>query len=180
MKRFVPLGIILFLPLACVAADDFKPLSVKPGLWETKSTTDIGGAGPLIPEEALAKMTPAQRAQMEAAMKAHPINGSHTNTTKSCFTQDLLGKPMTFGQDKTTNCKFDVSRSSSSVQEIHIACGEGNTKSTGVMHIEAVDSENIKGSSEITGSSDGTHNSTIKVSFTSHRLSGDCGDLKPK
>ena len=41
---------------------------VKTGLWEVTSTGSMSGAPP-IPQDALARMTPEQRAQMEAAMQ---------------------------------------------------------------------------------------------------------------
>ena len=57
-----------------VAADSAKPadpikLNIKLGLWEIATQANISGAPP-IPEDALAKMSPEQRAHMQAAIEA--------------------------------------------------------------------------------------------------------------
>lgn len=51
-------GFIAALP---APAADNTPLKVKPGLWEMTSDSERSGAPP-IPPEALAKMSPEQRA----------------------------------------------------------------------------------------------------------------------
>jgi len=65
------------------------------------------------------------------------------------------------------------------VQEILFQCNDPAMKGSGTVRIEALDSENVKGTTEINGSMDGTHNTTIKSSFTAHRIGSDCGDVKP-
>jgi hypothetical protein len=65
----------LLCPLSAWAADDIRPFDAKTGLWETTSTMEMPGmpsmpAMPQIPPEQLAKMSPQQRAQVEAMLKA--------------------------------------------------------------------------------------------------------------
>jgi Protein of unknown function (DUF3617) len=62
--------------LACTAAvtalvqgADFTKPNIKPGLWEVTTNPKMSGQMP-IPEEQLAKMTPEQRARLQAAMQA--------------------------------------------------------------------------------------------------------------
>ena len=180
MKILLPAAMALLLPLVSLAADDYKPLNVKPGLWETKVTSDNAGL-PTIPDSVLANIPPEQRARIEENMKARQSQGPHTTTSKTCISQDRLDKPLTFGQEKPGGaCKYELTRSSASEQEIKIDCSSDRVKSHGTIHVQALDSENIKGESEIVASSDGTHNMTMKVSFTAHRLGSDCGDIKPK
>lgn len=169
---------VVALPLACLAADNYTPMNVKPGLWETKVTTELPNL-PQIPDEALAKMTPEQRERVEAAVKAQQSRGPQTNTEKSCLTAEQLAKPLMFQQVKS-NCKYDLVRSTRSQQEIHIACtGPNDLKSEGVIKLEAVDSENVKGSSQFTTTMNRANSTLLKASFTSHRVSGDCGSVKP-
>src|SRR5258708_40299104 len=97
MKSILLISIALLAPLTTWAAEDIKPFDRKPGLWETTSTTEMSGmpgmpAGmPQIPPEQLAKMTPQQRAQVEAMLKSRmgAAGGApQSNTSKVCLTAD--------------------------------------------------------------------------------------------
>ena len=98
MKTKLTLAFTLLMPLACLAADEFKPLGVKPGLWETSITTQAKGIPP-APADVMAKLTPQQRSQMEAATKARGGVGQQTRVTKSCVTADDLKKPFALNDD---------------------------------------------------------------------------------
>src|SRR5690348_14518665 len=66
-----------------------QPMNVKPGLWETTTTITVAGEMP-IPAEVLNRLTPEQRARMEARMKANSSGHTNTNTHKSCVTKEDL------------------------------------------------------------------------------------------
>lgn len=179
MRNAIFAGVILLAPLASWA-DDIKPLDVKLGLWESTMTNQMSGMPP-IPEEVLARLSPDQRAKMEAAMKARGAAGAQPRVTKSCLTKDTLAKAMTFGSEDNGACKRTVISSSSSKEEIRFECTDArtNVKSTGNLHLEALNSENIKGASQMS-SGDGTHNMNMQISFSSKWLSADCGDVGKK
>src|SRR5450432_307498 len=81
MKTTILCGLILITPFASFAAD-LKPFDAKLGLWEGTTTMETT-RGPAIPqkkpqisEETLAKMPPAQRAQVEAMITNSGAPGS--------------------------------------------------------------------------------------------------------
>ena len=178
MKTTILLGVALVWPLAFWAADNFQPLNVKPGLWETTMTNEMSGMPPM-PAEALARLTPEQRAKIEAAMKARAAQGAKTTVHKNCITKEQLAKPLKFGDESEKNCKYTFVTSSGSKQEIHVECTQGTMNSKGDVHVEAVNSENIKGSSQMSVG-DGGRTMNIKMGFTAKWIGASCGELKDK
>src|SRR5208283_3141677 len=81
VKTRILLVLAFLTPLTGWAVDPV-PMDVKLGLWETTMTnqTDISS---MIPPEVLSKMTPEQRAQMEAAVNGR--GGPRTNVSKHCI-----------------------------------------------------------------------------------------------
>ena len=183
MKSILIMSAALLAPLTTWAADDIKPFDGKPGLWETTSTTEMSGmtgtpAMPQIPPEQLAKMTPQQRAQVEAMMKSRmgAAGGApQTNTSKVCLTADSFKNALAMNQRE--NCTYKVTASSSSSQTIQMECTQGKTNMTGDMTVERVDSEHAKGNVVMKTSGEAAMN--IKMSFATKWLSADCGDVKP-
>lgn len=131
-------------------------------------------AMPQIPEEQLSKMTPQQRAQIEAMLKSR-MGGPRTSTGKTCLTKDSFKQALAMGQNE--NCTKKVVTSSSSMQNVHMECTQGKMAMTGDLLIERVDSEHAKGSMVMKASGDQPMN--MKMSFTTKWLSADCGDVKP-
>jgi hypothetical protein len=151
------------------AADTFHPLDVKPGQWESTMSVVTTGAPP-IPSDVLARMTPEMRAKMEERLKGKPI------ITKSCVKQEDLDKPLTMGHDDKA-CSRKLISSSSSKQEIHVECSREKTKSSGTILIEAMNSENVKGTVQMTSTTaDRTMN--IDSSFTAHWIGPTCSKEK--
>ena len=172
----ITLTTALLLPLACLAGDDFTPLDVKAGLWETTITPQAKGMPPL-PAQVMATLTPEQRAQAEASAKARGANGQQIRVTKSCRTSDDLKKPFALNEDAHAECKRTVVSSSATMEEVRFECSKGTVRSTGNIHVEAVSPESIKGSSQAT-SGDGMRTLDFKVSFTGRWLGADCGPFK--
>jgi Protein of unknown function (DUF3617) len=172
------LAIALSLPFACLAADDFKPLDIKPGLWETTITTQAKGIPP-APPEMMARLTPEQRAQTEAAAKARGGVGQQTRLVKSCMTADDLKKPFALSEDAHAMCTRTVIASSGTKADVHFECAKGQVRSFGDIHVEAVSPESTKGSSQYT-SQDAAHRLDAKVTFTGRWLGADCGPFTKK
>lgn len=175
MKNVLFIAIGVICPLASWAADNFTPLDVKTGLWESTVTNQMSGQLP-IPAEALARLTPEQRKQMEAVLSQRGGRGN-TATTKSCLTKEELSKPLTFNDTVKQNCKSTVIRSSGTEQEIRLDCSQGAMQGSATMHIQASDSENVKGTMQMNASG-GANKMAMQSSFTSKWLGADCGDLK--
>lgn len=180
MKNIGILALSLLLyPLVSRAADALTPLDVKTGLWESTVTSQSAGTLP-IPAEALSRLTPEQRARIEEMMKARGQQGSKATTTKSCLTKESLQKMMTFSNDEQQNCKRTVTRSTSREQDIRLDCGRDNVLGSMTIHIEAIDSENVKGNTQVNASGGGNGGKmSSQASFTAKWLGSDCGDVKP-
>ena len=178
MTHKLTLAITLLLPLVCLAADEFKPLDIKPGLWETTITTQAKGIPP-APPEVMARLTPEQRSRAEAASKARGGVGQQTRVIKACLTADDLKKPFTLNDDAHAACTRTVVSSSSTKADVRFECTKGQVKSTGDIHVEALSPESTKGSSQYS-SGDGAHKLDAKVTFTGRWLGADCGPFTKK
>lgn len=105
---------LLLAPMPGAHAETFN---IKPGAWEMTVTTLTSGMK--LSPELSAKMTPAQRAQMEQMMKGRE-GKPHTVTAQSCITkedlsQDRIIKEMEDeDEDTAVRCKVKVLSKSSS------------------------------------------------------------------
>jgi len=134
-------------------------LNVKPGEWESTVTNETSGQLP-VPQEMIDKMTPEQRARMEAMMKARGTQGPRSTVAKSCLKPEDLDKP--FGHENKF-CKQTIVSSSATKQEIHMECDMGGGKQTGNVKFEAVDSGTVKGTMQMTATNGGR---TMSVNTT--------------
>jgi hypothetical protein len=172
-RTTLPLAAALFCATAWAA--DPTPLNVKTGQWESTITSETAGQLP-IPQEMLDKLTPEQRAKMEAAMKARSAQGARTNTYKSCLKKEDLDKP--FGSDEQRkSCKQTFVTSSGTRQEIHMECEIGAGKQTGTLKLEALDSGTVKGSMQMVASNGG-RSMNVNSSFSSKWLGPVCTESK--
>jgi hypothetical protein len=156
-----PLASALFCAGICAAQ---TRLNIKPGEWESTVTNETSGQLP-VPQEMLDKMTPEQRAKMEAMMKARGMQGPRSTVTKSCVKQEDLDKP--FGHENKF-CKQSIVSSSATKQEIHMECDMGGGKQVGTLKFEAVDSSSVKGTMQMTATNGGRTmnvNSTISAKW---------------
>jgi hypothetical protein len=167
----VSLGFALLFCSMALAAESLQPLDVKLGLWESTTTMEHSGAPP-IPEEVLAKLTPEQRAKIEERAKASAQQGPKTTTRKSCIKKEDLEKAMAFGNNDN-RCHRTILTSSSSKLELRIECGAGTMKTNGDVHVEAIGSEHVKGSVQMTVG-DGTRSMKMNSTFESKWLGPVC------
>jgi len=180
MKLSIAFAAGALLASACFAASDYTPFGVKPGLWETKMTNDVSGPPP-IPPEAMARMTPEQRERVEANMRQY-AGQNHTTTTKACITQEQLSKPLTFGAREDSHCKYELTKSTASQQDVKLTCADAagrGGKMEGTMHFEAMGPDDMKGNSTIVMTPSKGNPTTLHGTFAAHRLGSDCGDVKP-
>jgi hypothetical protein len=130
----------------------------------------------MISPEALARLTPERRAKIEAARKAREAKGPQTRTRQTCLTKEKLTKPLTFDENQES-CKKTVLASSRNKQEIHSECATEFGKSTSDIRFEAPNSESIKGTTQMTMTTEG-RTTTVNVNFTSKWIGSSCGDVK--
>ncbi len=169
-------SLLLCSSLLLWAADSFVPLSVKEGLWEvtmTRSTSGMPNASMAnIPPDALAKMTPQQRAQIEGMMSGKPT----TDVRKECVTKEKLEKNAAFSNTRG-ECTRTVVSSTGRKVEAKFHCEEKQSVSDGNFVMEAVGSDNVKGTMHMAVTGSG-HNMTMDMTITSKYLGSDCGDVK--
>ncbi len=152
-------------------------LAVKPGLWEM--TTASENSGMQVPPEALANMTPEQRTQFEAMMKAHS-GKQPPHVFKHCLTEKQLKRGFTLDKAEK-ECKKTVVANTSKVLEVHVACADpqnGLDHAVGDFHFQAIDAGTIAGTTNMT-MTNGGRTMTMKSDMHGKWLSPDCGDIKP-
>jgi Protein of unknown function (DUF3617) len=173
------------------AADAIQPVNVRLGLWETTGTQETTGQMPIPAEareamakmrEELAKMPPAQRAQMEAIMnagrgeemmKALKSENRKQVVRRACVKKEDLDGLFKLG-DIAESCTRTYLSSSSSKREMRLQCQQNGMKQTGSVRVEVVNPENVKGSMQMTVTA-GTQTMTANSSFSSRWIGPACG-----
>jgi Protein of unknown function (DUF3617) len=154
------------------ADGDITPLDVKTGLWESTTIMNMGGMPPL-PQDVLDRMTPEQKAQLDAAMKAQ--QGKPT-TTKHCVTREDLNRKDLF-DERDKNCTRTIVTSSSSKLVMNLECTNENMKTKGTIRLEASDSQNVTGKVDMVVTGNGRTMNMNSV-ITAKYLGAACGDVK--
>jgi Protein of unknown function (DUF3617) len=160
--------------LGCCAAPcafAAEKLDVKPGLWEIASTSHISGIPPL-PKELENKVTPEQRAAMEAAFRKEAEKGPQTDTDRECITQKEAEQPFDLGETK--DCTQTVVRTTRTTQEVRLACN-GELKGSGVLRVTTPTPETMSGSLDLQLGS-GKDAMKVKSQVEGRWLGPDCGD----
>lgn len=154
-----------------VNAAGAEKLNVKLGLWEITSLTRFSGMPPL-PKDLLDKMTPQQRAEMAAKIKAASEEEPEPEVRSECITQEDLDKP--FASANAEECTQTVVRTTRNTQEMRLLC-TGKTKGSGTFRVTTPTPETMTGDLDLKvgeGDSIMTLNGKIKGRW----LGADCGD----
>lgn len=158
------------------AADLAKP-NIKPGLWEVSLNHQVSGEMP-IPEEQLAKMTPEQRARVEAAMKGQMANGAKPRVYKECMTPEKIARGFDVNPHADDpSCKRNVVSSSAKELTLHDECNKADRKTVTDMHFEFKGGTQTSGKINVVMTSAGktmTMNSTLQGKW----LGASCGTVK--
>jgi hypothetical protein len=154
------------------AADYTKP-NIKPGLWEVTVTPKVSGEMP-IPDDQFAKMTPDQRAKVEAMMKGA---GSKPHVYKDCMTPEKIAKgfEMERGADEQA-CKRNIISSTAAELTLHDECNHTNRKSVSDVHFTFKGGTQIDGKMHIVTTASGktmTVDSTVAGKF----VAANCGAI---
>ncbi len=150
-------------------------LDVKPGLWEVSTQGETTGMPP-IPPQVLAQMSPQQREQMMAATQGRM---DRPTASRSCITQKMLDRGMTFDRPDNNQCTKTVTASTPHSLDVKVVCtGEQQQKTIGTMHVDASNRESFAGAFNMV-STYGTNAMTIKRTMRGKWLGSDCGSVKP-
>jgi hypothetical protein len=160
-----------------------QPLDVRTGLWEFSTQREMTGMPkmpkmPALPPEVLAKMPPAQRAQLEAALKARRNAGSGKHVSKVCITAESLRKGPNFGMARELNCKRTQNVSTAQGWHVQEVCRPNGRKQIMDIDYKVVTREAIEGAVHI-AMQDGARNITMNQTSRGRWLGPDCGDVKP-
>lgn len=175
MRRLVLLGLIFSWVPVVLAGDKVQPLNIKTGLWQVTKTMTITGVRHPLPPEALARMTPEQRAKFEALYSGAP----KTWTSKNCVTKEKLNRDPFSEESERKSCTRTVLTSTGTKMEIREVCVERGVRSDRTLQMEAVDSENVKGSGHASGTAD-NKSGNIDVNFTAKWVGAVCTDTHQK
>lgn len=159
------------LTLVALSAAGADKLNVKLGLWEITSISRFSGM-PQLPKEVLEKMTPQQRADMEAKIKAAASEEPEPEVSSECITQEDLDKP--FNSASAEECTQTIVRTTRNTQEIRLAC-TGKTKGSGMFRITTPTPEVMTGDLDLKVG-EGTNVMTITSKIKGRWLGADCGD----
>ncbi len=170
---------MLVLLLTVIPSVSFAALAIKPGLWSIQSIVKHGGqeydAGKIM-KEAMAKMSPEQKKQMEAMMKKMGKNGPAFSMSDKgmqvCFSQEMLKNEEFLNQHQDQKCKtaFPVKTSKHVVAEFKCESGTSGTADWQVKdstHYIGKVSFNDKGGQK------------TEVNYKAEFVNTDCGSIKP-
>ena len=171
MNKTISLGFVIFVGTVLWAAVTITPLDVKLGQWESTMTMEMSGMPP-IPPEVLERLPPEQRAKMEERLKGNASKGPRTTVHKSCLKKEDLNKALSFGNEEKS-CTRTIVTSNRSKQEIRMECAAGGGKQSGTIRIEAINSENVKGSTQMTMTA-GDRTMNMNSTFTAKWIGATC------
>lgn len=147
-------------------------LNAKLGLWELTMTVNMGGAPPAYDSS---KMTPEQKAQMDAAMAGFMAK-PQTSTKQRCFTKDALKEDL-FPTNAGQTCKDKFVTNSSTVLDVSRAC-TGNQTEQQTIHVETTAGTAMTGKIHQTTSMADGKTQVVDVTMTGKWVKADCGTVK--
>ena len=173
-KKLGTAGAMLAFILLAHAADSIK-LNVKPGLWEFSSAGQANGMPP-IPDEALARLTPEQRQQFQAAIQSSMGSASKPKLFKECITPEKVAQGFDVQESKDSTCQRSVVSSTSSEFAIHAVCTRTEGSTTIDSHFQLNGSDQVAGTVHVVTSREGK-SMTIDSSVTGKWLGASCGNV---
>jgi len=178
MSKFsvVVAGLCITTALATAAYAQPVPLNVKLGLWEMTTTGEVSGAPP-IPPEAMARMTPEQRARVQASMASRMEKREKIEIRKNCVTKKNLEQGFNPKNAGTQGCHATITSSSAQLMELKQEC-TGQYKITGSFHFEAPTPDTVIGKYQMAMSAGG-NTMTMNYVMRGRWLGADCGNVKP-
>lgn len=167
MKHII-LALSLILPAFSMTAYS-EQLNVKPGLWETTTTSEKRAAK--LPAN-MDKLTPEQRAKVEHKL-ADRVR-KETRTVQSCLNEAQIKSGKAFiGKSHQASCTYMFMKQTPSDLDAKLECSGANAM-TGRILIHAADPENMSGTVDMTyGAGDNLQLLNRSV-ITARWLGSDC------
>jgi hypothetical protein len=176
-RRLLQVALTSLTVTAWVQAAEFIKPNIKPGLWEVAINPHISGQMP-IPEDQLAKMTPEQRARLEAAVKSHATEGAKPRVYKECMTPEKIARG--FDIDRSgddASCKRNVVSSSATELTLHDECNKPERKTVMDVHFEVKGGTQMSGKINVVMTSAGK-TMTVNNTMQGKWLGASCGTVK--
>ena len=162
---------------AATAVAATTTLGVEPGLWEVTTKVDMSGGMSAVPPEVYDRMSPSQRAQIEARMD----QSRQPQTKRECITRAQIEKGLHLADESRGRCRTTLVSSSRSAMVVKVACSGNMSSSTGTMRFAATDGKTMTGRFEMSATS--TRSDTaiaIKGTMRGRWLGADCGNVRPR
>jgi Spy/CpxP family protein refolding chaperone len=162
-RSFVPVALVLGAAVVLAAQ---APLNMKPGQWEMTMQVDMPNGPPGVDTS---KMTPQQKAQMDAIMKGRGLGAGKPIVTQSCVTREDLAQNRMQQDPPNSSCTTKVTKSTATTTEMIQTC-TGAAEGTREIHVEAPSPTSMKMVAKATaGRGEGT-----TVTMTGKWLSDKC------
>ena len=166
----------LFAALLGPAVVLAQAIDAKTGLWETTVKVDMAGMASMIDTS---KMSPEQKARVEAMMANMGNAGPREHSSQSCVTaEDLKSSPI--GSD--ADCQYNFTTRTSTKVAGTVSCTKRGATQSGDFAFEATSREAVTGTMHMqtqrAGAKPGSGNMTVQMN--SRWLGSDCGDVKPR
>jgi hypothetical protein len=166
-KSLLPLAVCAALPFAAGGQDR---LDIRTGTWEITATTHMSGTP--LSNEMLSKMTPEQRAEVQAAMREEAAKGPQTEVSRECITPEEVERP--FASADLENCTQQIVRTTRTTQEARLQC-TGEYKGSGLLRVTASNPQTMTATLELSAG-DGPTPFTIKAQMKGRWLAAACED----
>lgn len=167
-------GLLLCAFFLYAASASAAQLNVKPGLWESTITTESSGTLPFD----TSRLSPEQRARLEATFKKRQAQGPTTHVYKSCLTQKKLAEdPFADPAEDGESCSTKVISQSSTHWKGTKVCTKNGRRREFDVDISALSRERTKGTTFVT-LSDASHTMKVRGSISSKWLGSNCGGVR--
>jgi len=155
-QTMLTVGLGAVLALLTARADEKANLKVDPGLWEVTSQAKVGG-DMQIPDEAMANMTPEQRARLQQAVQGMIANAQQQHVFRQCMTT--------------------IVRNTAAELVVRNECAGESNSHTVTAQFKALDRHHVNGTTDVVGSLNGKSMS-MHGTMDAKWLSADCGSVK--
>lgn len=160
-----------------VRADQPVNLDAAMGLWEVTTHAQTNGAMPPELQQQLQSMTPAQRAQVEAAMQGVMADAQRGHVYRECMTPERWSQGFNIG-DESGECKSSLVRNTRTDVEYRRVCASqsgGSHTEKAVFHM--ADHHHVSGTVDVVDSGGGNP-ATFHQVIEGRWLASSCGGVK--
>ena len=160
------------LAMSCAWVSAQTP-PIKPGLWEVKSEGKDDGQKTPPAADRLQGLSPALRAQVEAAMKEKGVAMGPGGVTRICFSRESMD-PARWGE--VASCKTEYGARSNSSWKWRSVCTQPEMTIDGEATFANPENYSVHTTTTMKRSEE---LKTSQRTVLAHWLGADCGDLKP-